>query len=358
MEKRLFLGSAAVVVAAACLSLFGPGRVWFEALPASNAAELKTGERVVQAASDLLGALDAAERTRATFAAADAERFNWHFIPRDRKGIGLKDLSEAKRGKVAALLRASLSEAGYDRAEKVRTHEDILREIEGPQARIRRDPLLYYVSIFGAPAREGRWGWRFEGHHLSLNFTLDGARLLAATPAFFGANPAEVREGPRKGLRILALVEDLAREVVASLDETQLQAATGAAAAAGADKVPDEVPGPETPRYKGPFPAGITSKELMPAGRKSLEKLLLEYRNVFPDDVAATIEEELRAGGLDGIHFAWAGGVKPGEPHSYLIHGPAFVINYVNLQNNGNHIHSSFRLLKKDFALEPEAAPK
>ncbi|MEW3591232.1 DUF3500 domain-containing protein, partial [Pseudomonas aeruginosa] len=83
-----------------------------------------------------------------------------------------------------------------------------------------RDPDRYYVSIFGTPGRFP-WGWRFEGHHLSLNVALPAAANIAVTPFFVGAHPATVREGPHKGFRLLGASEDLAREIMTGLSESQ-----------------------------------------------------------------------------------------------------------------------------------------
>jgi hypothetical protein len=357
MNKRLFIASGVFLLAVALWTYLGPADGGFELPRRTLAEEGKTGARILQAAAGLFLSLDEQERGKALFDYTNEERFNWHFIPRERKGLPLKELSDEKRAKVAALLSASLSESGFKKAEEIRGLEDVLREMEGAQGKFSRDPLLYYVSFFSKPSPAGRWGWRLEGHHLSLNFTLDGARLLSSTPAFFGANPAMVKEGPKKGLRVLAAVEDLARELVTSLDENQLKACLGKSAGDG-QGAPEEVPQTQSPRYKGPFPAGVAAKELKPESRAILRKLLDEYRSRFPDDVAKAIEDEINAAGLENIHVAWAGGVKQWEAHSYLIHGPTFVINYADYQNGANHIHSSFRRLKNDFAYEGEAAGK
>ena len=135
------------------------------------------------------------------FELTDAERVNWHFIPRVRKGIPFKDLSTAQRPLAHALLSSGLSQRGFASAVTIMSLEQILLEQEqgkGPK----RDPENYSVSIFGKPGSEQPWGWRVEGHHLSLNFTI-GEGKVVGTPSFFGTNPAEVKDGPRKGLRVL-----------------------------------------------------------------------------------------------------------------------------------------------------------
>lgn len=310
-------------------------------------AEGKTGARILKQAAELFDSLDEKQRKMALFDYSSDERFNWHFIPRDRKGIPLKDLDDGQREKVKGLLGAGLSERGAKKVGEVMSLEDILRELEGPKRTFPRDPLLYYVSFFAKPSKDGRWGWRLEGHHLSFNFTLQGEEVLSSTPAFYGANPAIVREGPRKGQRVLGEVEDLARELVTSLDPDQLKASKGEEGGA----VPEEVPGTEKPRYTGPYPAGVGAEKLTAAQKKVLQKLIREYTQNFPEDLASAGERE-SSEDLKDVHFAWRGGVKPYEPHSYLIHSPAFVINYTNMQNDAAHVHSCLRRVKGEFGVE------
>ncbi|HVR75191.1 MAG TPA: DUF3500 domain-containing protein [Planctomycetota bacterium] len=337
MNQRLFVSSGAfllLVVLAQGLAGDAPG-----------AREGSGGARIVKAAAVVLEALGPEASKAALFDSDSKERFNWHFIPRERKGIPLKDLDLKQREKVLSLLDASLSAEGAKKARQVMSLEDVLREIEGPGRRFPRDPLLYYLSFFGKPSADSAWGWRLEGHHLALNFSLKGEKLLSATPAFHGANPATVKEGPRKGERVLAAVEDLARELVTSLDEAQLKSALGT-------EVPDEVPGAETPRYTGTLPAGIVAERLTGAQRKTLRKLIEAYTSNLSEEVASSLLLEGAEGGLEEVHFAWRGGLKPLEGHSYMLHGPRFLINYANFQNGAAHIHSCLRTPKGEFGID------
>jgi hypothetical protein len=342
MKKPFSRSAVALAVTAVALAAWSAAAAPDDA---GKGGEAAAGPRLVAAAQAFLESLAPAERSKALMDFQDEERFNWHFIPRDRKGIPLKELSETQRGKALEVLRAGLSATGAKRAEDVMSLEDILRAIEGPSARFRRDPLLYYVSVFSKPSRDARWGVRVEGHHLSINWTLDGEKLLASTPIFYGANPAIVREGPRKGLRVLPEVEDLARKLVTSLGPEALAAAKGDKGGA----VPEEVPGHQTRRYSGPYPEGIAAASLPREGKDVLAKLIREYTRNLAPDLAAAIEKEIGMEELKDVHFAWRGGLKELEPHSYLIHGPAFVISYSNVQNGAAHVHSAFRSLKGDF---------
>lgn len=304
---------------------------------------------MLKAATELVSSLSEDQKKLAVMDFTSGERHNWHFIPRARKGIPLKDLDEPKRKLVQALLDAGLSEIGARRAREVMQLEGILREIEGTGGAFVRDPLLYHVTVFGVPATDGEWGWRFEGHHLSLNFTLRGEKTVAATPCFFGANPALVRDGPRKGLRVLAGLEDVARKLVDSLDAKQLEDCLD-------EEVPQEVPETEKPRYTGPFPEGLSSATLSASQREILASLVLEYTLSLAPDLAAVLESRFRAEKPADVHFAWRGGRKPFEPHSYLIHGKTFVVNYSNVQNGGAHVHGAVRQLPADFEVQPAPA--
>ncbi len=332
MNRRLFLVSAAFL---ACVALM-------QAVLAITAAQ-PTGARLLSAATTLFDSLSDEQKKAALFEFSSEERFNWHFIPKERKGLPLKDMQESQRANVTAVLEAGLSKTGAKRAQNVMSLEDVLREIEGPKRRFPRDPLLYHVYFFGKPSRSDRWGFRFEGHHLSASFTLLGTDMLSATPLFYGANPGLVTDGPKKGLRVLAGEEDLARALVTSLSEEQLKSARG-------EGDPEEVPGTEKAKYTGPFPPGIGSDTLSRDQKEALRKLLKQYSTSLSDDVAATLLREAD-GELKDLHFSWRGGLKSGEAHSYMVYSPAFMINYINAQNNALHVHSCLRLLNGEFGL-------
>jgi hypothetical protein len=299
------------------------------------------GVRIVEAATALVASLDPAQQKLALFAGDSEERFNWHFIPRDRKGVPVKELKDDQRAKVTGLLRATLSEPGAHKSEEIMALESVLAEIEGPDRKFPRDPLLYYVSIFGKPGLEGRWGWRLEGHHLSVNCTLDGAKVLSLTPFFQGANPALVKSGPKKGLRLLASQEDLARSLATSLSEEQLRAARSAGE-------PEEVPGRRKKSYDGPFPAGIAAAQLSAGQKDQLRSLVKAYTDNLASETVAPVLKCID-GGLDDVHFVWRGGLKSGEGHSYMVHGPGFMVNYINAQNDAMHVHACLRMLRGEF---------
>jgi hypothetical protein len=297
------------------------------------------------AATAFLAALPADVRRRALFTFDDKERLNWHYVPRGREGISLKDMPPAARAAAHELLKASLSAAGYGKAVNVIRLEEVLRQAETFGALL-RDPEKYYVSVFGTPGPEP-WGWRMEGHHLSLNFAVVPGRPLAVTPAFMGANPADVRSGPLKGLRTLGREQDLGRALALSLDAGQQRRMLIADRSLG-----DIVGGPS--RREGPgAPVGLPLADMRDDQRARALQLVEEYARNMRAEMAEAELQRLREAGLERLHFAWAGPLGPGQAHYYRLHGPTLLIEFDNTQNDANHIHSVWRDPRNDFGVDP-----
>ena len=295
---------------------------------------------MVTGAKSFLAALRPEQRSRATLPFDGEERRNWHYVPRARKGIPLKDLDAAQRRLAEELLKTGLGPRGYTEAMGVLALEGVLREREGAY----RDPGLYYVSIFGVPSPAADpWGWRVEGHHLSLNYTVVPGHGVATAPAFFGANPSEVREGPLKGLRPLAQEEDLARALVKALDPGQ----RGRAVFAGA--APREIVTGAQRKVDPLQPAGIPAEALNEAQKKQLAGLLDVYLSRMTRELADERTRRLREAGFEKVHIAWAGALDRGQPHYYRIQGPTFLVEYDNTQDEANHIHTVWRDFEGDF---------
>jgi hypothetical protein len=292
---------------------------------------------MTMAAQKFMAALDSAQRARTMFSLTAPERTHWSFVPAKRLGIPLKDMTLAQQELAHTLLRSGLSQRGSLQAETIITLENVLREMEHDP--IRRDPTLYYVTLFGEPAHPP-WGWRFEGHHLSLNFTIPDAEHIVVTPSFFGSNPAEVRTGPQLGTRALAAEEDLALEFVNSLDATQRASAVIAATA------PHDIATGNRVRVEPLAPLGLAATALTPTQRQQLRALLQLYFDRYRTAIAAPA---LATADLDGIHFAWAGVLDRRAGHYYRIQGKTFVVEFDNTQNNANHIHTVWRDLANDF---------
>jgi Protein of unknown function (DUF3500) len=302
---------------------------------------LNTPSLMAEAANRFLASLTPEQRAKATFAFSDGERENWHYIPRVRKGLPLREMTPAQKHLASALLSAGLSQQGFLKAETIMSLEEVLRLIEkghGPE----RDPEKYYFSIFGQPSATGTWGYRVEGHHLSQNYTVVNGRVAGA-PSFFGANPAEVREGPRQGLRTLAGEEDLGRALIQSLDPEQRRVAIVSEKAYA-----DILTAADRQAALRGQPSGLPASKLNGSQFERLMALLEEYAQNMPEQIAQTREAEIDQAGK-GIYFAWAGGIQPGEPHYYRVQSRAFLIEFDDTQNHANHIHSVWRDFDGDF---------
>jgi hypothetical protein len=298
------------------------------------------GADLAAAANNFLAALKPEQKDKAAFELKSDERVNWHFIPKERKGLPFKEMSPAQKHLAHALLGSVLSQRGNFKVATIMSLEQVLHELENNAPH--RDADLYYVSIFGTPGKDV-WGWRIEGHHLSMNFVVRGDIVLAATPSFLGVNPGEVRTGPRKGLRVLAAEEDLGRQLAKSLDENQRKLGILAGDA------PKDIITAAERKVKPLEPAGLPAPQLNPEQRDLLKKLLQEYIHRYRVEVAEADRKKIEAAGWERISFAWAGSLEPGKGHYYRIQGPTFLLEYDNTQNNANHIHTVWRDFENDF---------
>jgi hypothetical protein len=296
---------------------------------------------MVDAAKKLLGTLDADQRKLAVYALTDAERENWNFVPLERQGLPLKRMSTEQQALALALLRTGLSAQGVSKANAIMAMELVLKQLENGAER--RDPTRYFVTLFGEPSGTQSWGWRFEGHHLSFNFTVVDGQHVFFAPSFIGSNPAEVRSGPRKGERVLGEEEDRGLAFVNSLDAAQRQAAIIA------EKALTEIVTTNKKRVDPLSPAGIAVAQLKPEQRQKLIELVQLYLARWRPELAESTFAEITQAGLDKITFAWAGGLDRSKQTYYRIQGPTFLIEFDNSQGNGNHIHTVVRDFKGDF---------
>jgi hypothetical protein len=324
---------ALILTALACLVSAGS--------PLTTRAE-GPGVEMAEAASHFIASLDDTQRAKALIPFEDAERQNWHFIPLIRRGLTWKEMNPAQRHLATSLLASGLSQRGYIKAKTIMSLEQILLELEKGSGPV-RDPDLYYWAIFGQPTADGTWGWRVEGHHFSANFTIVEGRHVSATPSFFGSNPAEVRQGPRQGLRALAAEQDLGLELFRSLDEKQR-----AVAIIAAEAFPDVLTGDK--RKVTPLsPEGLSAAKMTTTQRESLKRLIEEYVRRARPDVADADLAKIEKAGFKNIHFAWAGQDAPGKGSYYRVQGPTFLLEYDCTQNNANHIHAVWRDFAGDF---------
>ena len=334
------------ILAAASLAVLAVG---------SAIAADRSSSAMASAATKFLDSLTPEQRQEATFAFNTDERLRWHFIPTEtypRKGLLVKRMREPQRKLAHDLLKAGLSQRGYMTASQIMDLESVLDAIEAAQRTretsprgqpLARDPEKYFFSIFGTPSTHDTWGWRVEGHHVSLHFNVVNGSIVAAAPTFFGSNPAEVREGPKKGLRILGAEEDGARALLESLDASQREKAIFKKDA------PGDILTMANVKIDPLAPEGIPSSALNANQRALLTKLIEVYTGYMAADIAADRVARLKKAGEDRIVFAWAGPLERGKKHYYRVQGPTFLIEYDNTQNDANHIHSVWRDFGGDF---------
>ena len=303
-----------------------------------NAASLE--KEMADAAQKFRDTLTPEQRSKAIYEWNDDERFDWHFIPKPRKGLPFKEMTDEQKPLAHALLKTALSKPGYLKVTNIMSLENILFELENKSPT--RDIGLYYITIFGSP-RKSDWGWRLEGHHLSLNFFIFGGKLASVTPSFLGTNPAEIPGGPRKGLRILGREEDLARELVKSFTDEQKKIAIIATDA------PRDIITGNSRKAKFIEPVGLGYPKMNLVQQKRLVALMDECVRRYRAEIADADMKRIQKAGLNKLSFAWAGGLEPGEGHYYRIQGPTFLMEYDNTQNKANHIHCVWRDLEKDF---------
>ena len=317
------------------------------ALGAQARADTGATTPAVAAARAALRSLPDSIRSGATFSFDSSERSNWYYIPLDRKGVTLARMTADARARVDSLLLTGLSPRGFATAKSIMRHESILHDIEaaGPPAgrRLVRDSNKYYLSVFGDPDAASAWGWRVEGHHLSVNYTGIGRSAPLVSRVFFGANPARVLSGPHAGLRILAAEEDLARELVKMLDAKQR------AVAIFTDTSLVEMETRNDPKARALRTEGLRAADMTAPQRAQLRRLVEHYAGRVSATARAHALRDVEDGGFGELRFAWAGGTEVGEAHYYRIHGPTILVEYDNQQSNANHIHTVWRDLRHDF---------
>jgi hypothetical protein len=335
MKHALHVAKAAILLL--CLGLL-IGR-------AAVQGQRRATDDTTAAANQFLASLTTEQRAKATIKFDDPNRFDWHYIPRPgaRKGLPLKEMTAAQRQAAQKLLGTTLSAKGVKQSNQIMNDLELVLRGEGPNPNMGRDPELYYFTVFGTPGDKAAWGWRVEGHHLSQNFTIANGTLSSWTPDFYGANPAEVMEGSRKGLRVLATEEDRAFSLLHALDSEQKQTAVLQ------DTVPSDMITTNARRVNPLTPDGLPASRMTQAQQKLLRELLNEYTSRMVDEIASERTRRINAAGFDKVTFVWIGADALHEPHYYRVQGPTFLIEFDNVQGKGNHIHSVWRDFNGDF---------
>ena len=301
------------------------------------AAEMKV------AATNFFDALDENGQAKISFKFDDENREGWHFIPKQRPGLPIGDLTTEQYDRAMTLLQTALSHRGLETSKQIMSLESVLHEMENGNPK--RDPARYNFYFFGRPSNEQPWGWRIEGHHLSINITIADGKVLSTTPAFMGANPGEVRSGKRKGFRALAQQEDLGRKLIKQLTIEQKSVAIVN------EKAPRDVINGPSKKAARLEPLGIAASEMTDQQRAILTDLIDCYLDNFRSELCEVDRKKIEEAGVEKIHFAWAGLIQPGKPHYYRVQGPTFIFEYDNVQNNANHVHTMWRDTVNDFGM-------
>ncbi len=309
---------------------------------ASAAAELHITKDMVTAAQQFIASLSAKQKNKAvsTFNAKAREEWSYWPLTRPKRYLTLNELNTEQRELIKTLLASGLSQKGLLKAEQIMLLEKVLFEQDNWWV---RNPDYYYLAIFGTPSTNQNWGWKFEGHHLSINITLVDGQAIASAPRFLGANPAHITQGDNAGLRVLAAEEDLARQLLQSLTAAQRKSAIFREKAYA--EIITESKSSVTPLDK----AGIAAADLNAAQQDLLLTLISEYANTLQPALAKQKIAQVKTAGMDTLYFAWAGPTEKDKPHYYRIQSEHFLIEYDNTQNNANHIHTVWREFAGDF---------
>ena len=306
-----------------------------------------------QSAVAFLDGLSPELRKQAMFTLEDKERRAWSNLPSTsfkREGVSFKEMSPEQRTLAHQLLQSTLSSQGYLKTTGIMHLDEILKSL-AEKRRPNNTPMfghdLYWIGIFGDPAKDDSWGWQLDGHHLALNITVVGDEV-SVRPAFMGSDPARLPEGTYSGWMVQNAEDEKGKRLFASLNEEQR-------AKAIIDNVAprDVITGP-TRGDQLKTPTGLPASELSADQRRLLMSLIDEYVHNYEHNIAHIQMDRILKSGLDKIHFAWAGTVE-GKPYYYRIHGPTVIIEFDNHfppgRNSGpvNHIHTVFREPGNDY---------
>lgn len=293
-----------------------------------------------------VNSLSSEQKQKALFDFEQMNRYEWHFFPASmvpRVGIAIKDLNTSQKDQFYKLLKSFLSSRGYNRTRDIMSFEYILRELEPTNPN--RIPENYYAAFYGSPERDSIWGWKYSGHHVDLNFTIVNGKLAFA-PFFFGVNPGEVKQGPKKGIRLIKEEEDLGFELIGSFNQEQKQKAIFQL------KAFTEIVTSNAQKVAPLGDVGIEAGEMSQGQKTLLNKLIQVYLSSMPPEIARLRMQRVISEDMETIKFGWAGSTIIKEPHYYRIQGKTFLIEFDNTQNNANHIHTVWRDFNGDFGAD------
>ncbi len=305
--------------------------------------------RMVDAASAFLASLNDEQRMQCLFPFKGDERYVWNYVPVDRNGLLLKDMTEKQRAKALEMMKTAYSVRSGSEALSIMELETLLAEYV--TSTWVYSPLRYWFSVFGDPGGNSPWGFRVGGHHIGLIATITSGKSVTVNPLFLGANPAQIKHGKRAGERTLSAEEDMARTFLTSLNTDQRRLAIVD------DSAPNDI---LTKNYRvadrNAGSVGILFPALSDFQRTSLLDLVQLYVSRSADELAANYWKRLESNGWDSLSFAWAGPQERGKGHYYAVHNDLFIIEYDNTQDGANHIHSVLRDFDDDWGEDLLAA--
>lgn len=291
-----------------------------------------------------VNSLDSLQRTITLRPFEDINRYDWHFLPptiMPRNGIAVKELDSSQKIKFYEMLKEFLSDQGVRRTQEIMSYEYLLKELQPNNPT--RIPENYFIAIYGDPATNKNWGWKFSGHHVALNFTIVNNQLAFA-PFFFGVAPAIVKEGKKKGNRIIKDEEDLGLQLINSLSIEQKRKAVFQT-----EPFYDIVTANSV--QTGPLTeVGIAAEDLTMEQKVILNKIIVAYLSSMPEQRAKIRMDRVVKEDMDKIKFGWAGSFELTVAHYYRIQGKTFMIEFDNIQ--GNHIHTVWRDFNGDFGFD------
>jgi hypothetical protein len=292
---------------------------------------------------DLVNSFTAEQKAKAIYALDDPKKTDWHFFPStmfNREGVSIKEMTSAQRELAHSVLKTLLSKSGYEKTLEIMELENVLRSFG--QDSVMRDSEKYFIAFYGDPLSDELYSMSFEGHHISLNFTISGDEIVAS-PRFLGANPAMIPEGPRKGDRTLDEEEDLGFALINSMNSEQLQKAIFQ------EESFKDIVSLNLPEINPLDPVGIQYAELNPAQQKQVIQIIDQYLSNMPSKVANERRKQVMSEDLSNLYFGWVGAKSLGAAHYYRIQAKTFLIEFDNSQNNANHIHTVWRDFEGDF---------
>jgi hypothetical protein len=302
-----------------------------------------------------MGSLSSRQLSTVQVGYDDARRFDWHYYPEDirpepSEGLALNSMTLTQRQQVWSILSGLLSRQGIERVELVQKLERLLLDYDN--GGINRDPLRYYFTVYGQPTSQSAWGLGFEGHHLTLNFSFEGERLISSSPMGFGANPETITERYAQpelpvGTRMMTEEEPLIFDFFSSLTELQRQTVW-------TSDVADVDPVFVGQKCASIVSHGMRVAELNSEQKGRLKSMIKSHVLVLNPAEQDRIERDVLGADIDQA-MVWAKGhVGPGENYSFGIVGDGFVLEVAKSQialdlERGNHVHIIWREHKRDF---------